>query len=736
MRIPKVRFLFAFSVACLAARSGGAQAPTRQTPDLLLPVTTEVVRIDVVVTEKAGRPRQGLTKDAFVVLEDGKPQQIAQFEAFASSRPPGPLPAKAKPRPPADVDEAADEDARPKRATPPRRYVVLAVDDVHIEVGNLLRIKKALNRFLESEVEPEDQIAIVTTSGTRGIFQEFTDDRHALRRSVDRLSVQERSVLQTGAPYLTEFQAQEIERGNDDAVRVAVEEIKAEGVFQDDESAGNQARARAREVVAESIHNSRLTLETLDSVVRSLSELQGRKIVALVSDGFLAGVSITGIGGFDIRRITDAGTRAGVVIYALDTRGLVAAPLGRTASSRMPALTSTFSDRDILNRQSEIATRDAMHALAADSGGFLVQNTNDLTTGLRRILNDTETYYLIAYESTNTKRDGAFRKVEVRLPGVRDIRIRTRKGYFAPDDRRPPSARLAEAPPPAAADPGREAEERRASELNRALTSPAPMGGIPVRVAADFVNIDGVGPQVVVSSHVDLRGVRFAQDGDHRVATVDAAATVFDESGSVVGGLPTERAAMDLTDSSYERALKKGLEYQRATPVKPGRYRVRFAAREDGEGKVGSASQWVQVPDLTNGKLALSGLFLLEKDEVAREAAASAGDGGLALRGAQAQRRFKRGQTLYVQLFAYNPARDASGATNVVTEAEIWRGSDLLASAAPETMEQGARDAHPVPHTQSIKLEPFGPGDYEVRMVVTDRNANEMRSRRVAFTIE
>ena len=403
----------------------------------------------------------------------------------------------------------------------------------------------------------------------------------------------------------------------------------------------------------------------------------------------------------------------------------------------MPALTSTFSARDILTGKARSRPATPCIALAADTGGFLVQSTNDLATGLRRILKDTETYYLIAYESTNPKRDGAFRKLEVQLPGLRDVRIRTRKGYFAPDDRKTtsePAGRGAARRRPA--DSAREADDRRASELNRALTSLAPLGGIPVRLSADFVSVDGAAAQVVVSSHVDLRGVRFAQDGDRHVATVDAAATVFDESGAVVGSLAPERAAMDLTDSSYERALAKGLEYQRATPVKPGRYRVRFAAREDGEGKVGSASQWVQVPDLTNGKLTLSSLFLLEKQEASQEATKAAADGGLSLRGAQALRRFKRGQTLYVQLFAYNPARDASGATNLVTEAEIWRGGVLLASAAPETMEQGARGAPPVLHTQSIKLEPFGPGDYEVRMMVTDRNANEMTSRRVAFTIE
>jgi VWFA-related protein len=718
--------------ALVAARSGAAQSPPRQTPDLLLPVTTEVVRIDVVVTEKGGRPRPGLTQDDFVVLEDGQPQKIAQFEAFTSARSPAPLPGKAKvPPPPA----AEDDEASPARAIPPRRSVVLAVDDVHIETSNLLRIRKALNRFLEHELEPEDQVAIVTTSGTRGIYQEFTDDRHALQRSVDRLSVQERTILQTGAPYLTEYQAQEIERGDQEALRVAVEEIQQEGLFQDEESAGNQAKARAREVLAESIHNSRLTLETLDSVVRSLSEVQGRKVLVLVSDGFLAGISVTGLGAFDIRRITDAGTRAGVVIYALDTRGLVATAPGRTASSRMPALSNTFSARDILTRQGDIATRDAMHALAADSGGFLVQNTNDLTTGLRRILTDTETYYLIAYESTNAKRDGAFRKVEVRLPGARDLRVRTRKGYFAPDERRAHPGRLAE-PPPDAPDSARAADERRASEINRALTSLAPQSGIPVRLTADFVSLDGSGPQLVVSSHIDLRGVPFTRSGDHHVATVDAAATVFDESGAVVESLAPERAAMDLTDSSYERALKKGLDYQRAAPIKRGRYRVRFAAREDGEGKLGSASQWVQVPDLADGKLSLSSLFLLEKADLSGEAAPAAADGDVSLRGAQTLRRFKPGQTLYVQLFAYNPGRSTTGATSLVTQAEIWRGGVLLASSAPDTMEQGDRSAPPVPHTRSIKLEPFQPGDYEVRIVVTDQIASDMKSRRAGFTIE
>ncbi len=718
----------ALAVAFIAVRPGGAQVPPRQPPQLLVPVSTEVVRIDVVVTDKGGRPKQGLTQDDFVVLEDGQPQQITQFEAFVSAPPAAPSPTTV----PLARAETDDEAARRERTVPPRRYVVLLVDDVHIEAGNLLRTKKALNRFLEREVGPEDQIALVTTSGTRGLYQEFTDDRHVLQRSVDRLSVQDRTVESvTRIPYITEYQAEQIERGDPEALHVAVQEIAELGLSSNPEA---EARNAARVVHGESLHNARLTLETLDGVMRSLSELRGRKVVALVSDGFLVGLTTGSDAAFDIRRITDAGTRAGVVIYALDTRGLVATSPGRSAASRMPSLTSTFGAREMMLRESEHATRDAMGALAADTGGFMVQGSNDLGAGLRKILKDTETYYLIAYEPTNPKRDGAFRKIEVRLPGQRDARVRARKGYFAPDDRRKGQRKSLPEPGATVAESAAPPEDRRESEMKMALTSLAPLTGIPVSLSVDFVSVDAAVPQVVVSSRVDLRGVPFVSTDGRHLATVDAAATVFDESGAVVGSLETERAAMDLTDASYEQALERGLQYQRAAPVKPGRYRVRVAVREDGGGKVGSASQWVLIPDLAAGKLALSSLFLLKKED-GPGAEAPAG-GALSLRGAQALRRFKRGETLYVQHFAYNPGRDASGATNLVTQSEIWRGGVLLASSAPEAMDLGARGGPLVPHTRSIKLEPFGPGDYEVRIVVTDRTANEMTSRRVSFIIE
>ena len=165
-----------------------------------------------------------------------------------------------------------------------------------------------------------------------------------------------------------------------------------------------------------------------------------------------------------------------------------------------------------------------MNALAADTGGFLVENSNDLRDGLKQMLKDSETYYVLAYEPTNTRRDGSFRKVEVKLPGIRGVKVRTRSGYLAPDDRR---ASRAAGPSDAAA---RRAEQRQA-EMRTALHSLAPLSAIPVQLSADFLSGDGGATQVVVSGHVGVEKLPFVKLRDRYQATIDAVAMVQDEEG-------------------------------------------------------------------------------------------------------------------------------------------------------------------------------------------------------------
>jgi hypothetical protein len=160
---------------------------------------------------------------------------------------------------------------------------------------------------------------------------------------------------------------------------------------------------------------------------------------------------------------------------------------------------------------------------------------------------------------------------------------------------------------------------------------------------------------------------------------------------------------------------------------------VRLAAREDATGLLGSAWQRVEIPDLAPGRLALSSLFLLKESGTSGTPASP--EAAPALLTAQGLRRFLRTESLYVQLYAYNPKRDASGATSLVAQAEVLRGGAVLGTAAPEPLEP-TENRDPIAHTSRIKLQRFDPGDYELRVTVTDRNASAIATRSVAFTIE
>jgi VWFA-related protein len=726
-RLPAVVAVLSVALVSPAPSRGGAQAPpappsppatAAPKPEVLAGSSVEVVRLEVVVAEKRGRPRTDLRREDFVVLEDGKPQPIVQFQAFA--RPPatdaaagGPKGAAAPTAAPADAGDVDDQ--------LPARYIVLAIDDVHMQFESLSRARKALGKFLKEDLRPEDQVALVTTSGASALSQEFTSDRAVLQQILSRLSAQGRHVDWTTIPHLTEYQAEMIEAGDPLALDAAVQEVMASGLYLDYDTAQAEATRRARAVLAEAIENSRLTLTALESLCRGLAGVSGRKAVVLVSDGFLTGLSTRSDLAYDLRRIADAGTRAGVVVYALDTRGLISGLPGAAPSSPRRIQPTTLGTIQAINQRSIEATRDAMNALAADTGGFLTSDSNDLQAGLRETLRDTETYYVLAYEPTNLSRDGVFRKIEVKVVGTTGLKARTRAGYFGPNGRERGGAEATAL--------ARRDEQRRV-EMRTALAALAPLSAIPVRLSADFVSLEGATGQVVVSGRVDVERLPFVRRTERRQATLETAALVYDEQGRVVANLETQRTEIDVADADYPALRRQGVSYQKVVPLPSGRYQVRLAAREDATGLLGSAWRRVEVPDLPGRGLLLSSLFLLKDDGA--PPAASAGDP--VLHSVQDQPRFSRADSLYMQLYAYNAKRDAGGAPDLVAQAQVMRGGVALATAAPEAMEGGT--SGPVLHASRIRLQRLEPGDYELRVTVTDRAANAIASRAAPFTVE
>jgi VWFA-related protein len=716
------RILAGFGLAAVAAygpRSGGfvrAQEPPPEAALEIPAVEAELVRVDVVVTDRAGRPVTDLVAEDFLLLEDGRPQPLTHFQAPSAGGP---------------AAAAAPE----ARATAPAagRRVVLAVDDLHLSPGSLERAKAALKRFISEQASDEDELALVTTSASVGMLQSFTRERAVLRRAVDRLAYRERRANAGGRATMSEYEAQAIDRGDPEALRLATQEITLRELISPPARAGGvqnphseiEARGMARSLLAQALDATNRTLGTLELVVRNLGAVPGRKALVLVSDGFVIGQGTQDPRAFDLRRIFDASTRAGVAVYALDCRGVAAGSSVGDASQ--PALLDQANPapREGYTHQAALATRDSLAVLAEGTGGFLVHGTNDLDEALGRILHDGDAAYLLAYTPSREARDGRFRSIEVRLPGRSGLTVRAREGYYA-----------AGAPARGAAG-ARDA--RREDELRGALASLVPLSGIPLRMAADFVDLPPRGPQLVVRAHIDLGGVRFVRDGELYLADVEVVTVVYDQAGEPVGEVEARGAELALRTAEHRLARAEGLRYQRSVPVKPGLYQVRLAARESRLGQLGSAFQWVEVPDTSAGALLLSSVFLFAAplEAAAAVVAPVAGPGARleTLRDVQALRRFARDASLYYCVYAYNPVRDASGATEVVFQAQVWDGDRLQGASSPQAVAFGA-GVPSVPVSGRIDLTGLGPGDYELRVLLLDRKANASALRRVGFTIE
>ena len=480
-------------------------------------VTSDLVRLDVVVTDAQGNTVPNLTLADFQLREDGKLQRVSHFAAEGASTLEAQSGAKA-------VSGAED-------APPPRpgegRHVVVFVDDLHIQATNLAVTKQALHRFVSEVLAADDNVALVTTSGPGGV-ERFSRDRAALGQDIDRLVGREAPVVPALASQMTPAQAELVLRGDSSALKLAARTLMETpgagfepgdprmastgrlvmgGLDRDEAPAAEEAQRQAKAILVQTMRFSTVTLGRLNDVVRGLSSIPGRKLCLLVSDGFLVGAGTTEELTREMQGVIDAATRAGSVVYALDSRGLVnnaASDASALGGRGRPELRAGVESR---GEQLYLAP---LMGLANDTGGFLVRGTNDLAAGLRRMLGDNDSYYLLAYESSNPKRDGRFRKIDLRLSRGSGYLVRTRKGYFAPNDRKlaPDNGRVM----------ARALDE---AEVRAMLSTSQPQADIPVRLAADYVDLPPSGPQAVVRAHVDLSALRWQAASGRRQAFLD-----------------------------------------------------------------------------------------------------------------------------------------------------------------------------------------------------------------------
>jgi VWFA-related protein len=698
MTSPRPRLLL-LTLALLAAVSAAQAQQPSPTPKLnadtdVVKISTNLIQVDVTVTDKSGKIVRDLRPEDFEIYENGQKQKLSNFTFIDNARETTVNP---------EVNTTKSKIVLPPTPVRPdqvRRTIALVVDDLSLSFESTYYARRALKKFVDEEMQDGDLVAIVRTGGGIGALQQFTTDRRQLYAAIDKIRWNPAGTGQVGAFAPMEGKVDTLPTPTPEAGDRTPEGIQKE---QDSFRASIFATG---------------TLGAINYVVRGMQELPGRKSIMLISDGFklydedAEGFKESGRVLQALRQLVDAANRASVVIYTMDARGLVYT--GLTAADDTSGRSSDQIESELSDRRSQLFdTQDGLRYLAQQTGGISIINSNDLSGGIRRILDD-QSYYLIAYvpdEDTFDPKTHRFNKllVKVSRPGVK---VRYRSGFFGVSDEKMEEATG-----------GPTGQQK----LFGALTSPFAVNQVPLRLNALFATgADGTS-YVRTLLHINLSDIKFEDQPDRtKKAVLEILAIVFGDNGAVVEQ-SGKTYTLTFQPNVYAKYLKEGLVYNYAIPVKkPGAYQLRLAIRDVATDKVGSANQFVEVPNLKKDRLVLSGIVLqdLTLDDWKKQSTGQAFAGGSTTLTDTSARQFKRGTVLNYALSIYNSKPGSIEGGNVESLIRVFRDGKMIFEGKPQKVPSFGPKSHELLGSLVLGTE-MGAGDYVLQVVVTDKLAKE-----------
>jgi len=410
----------------VSAQPQGQSRPADQT----IRVSVGLVQTDVMVFDRRGRFVPNLKKEQFELRVDGKVQPISFLELVSAGSP-------------HDEEVWAKEEGKPPFQPPlpapsssnPGRTLLFFLDDWHMAEDNVIRSRAALEDLVNTSVGPQDRVAIVAASGQLGTVQEFTSDKAVLLALLKKFNFHSGGVQDLQWPPMTEAQAYLLENNDRDVLTYFVSAIlgmpidldKVPGMMgRDVRDAIETTKRRAAALAQISAGIGERTLSALSNLLRSYEALPGRKVVFYLSDGFVLQPQRSDVAS-RITDLTTAAARAGIVIYTLDARGLVVG-LPDAKTKRGPDMTGALAH----SGSNEVgASMDALNALASDTGGRFLKNTNALDTALITTLAEISRYYLLAWQIDEDKlQPDKYSTIRVSVKGRPDLNVRVRQGFL------------------------------------------------------------------------------------------------------------------------------------------------------------------------------------------------------------------------------------------------------------------------------------------------------------------
>ncbi|HEV2200089.1 MAG TPA: VWA domain-containing protein [Bryobacteraceae bacterium] len=644
-----MRPLVFFTIASLVAQPAVPQErPTFST-------STNVVIVDVTVLGRDGKPVENLSKDDFELYEDGRLQPLqgcdlqrldTKVSLALNPPPPGSSIGRASPLPATTADTARDH-----------RLIVLLFDFSSMQPTEQIRATDAAVKFVSTQMTSSDLVSIMVFASSLQAVQDFTPDRDLLISTLQKFHIGDSSELASLG-----------DTGPDPE--------DESGLFVADETEFN-------------IFNTDRKLAALEDTARKLSAYPQKK--ALVY--FSAGVEKTGVDNqSQLRATINTAVQSNVAFYPIDARGLLASAPGGDATKAGAVGSKLYSGAgqralsDSFHNQQE-----TLYSLAADTGGKALLDSNDLTLGIAQVQKDIASYYVLSYASSNQAEDGRYRRIQVKVvPRLAAMKLKLdyRAGYFAPTTFAKMSSSDKEA------------------RLQQALESENPSTDLPIAVEVDYFRLAKDKYFVPVSVKIPGSALSFRSKGRKAATELDFIAEVRDAHR--VASVVRDTIPLKLDDATAGRVGRKQVQYDTGLTLAPGKYTLRFVARENGEGKVGTFETPFTIPDLSSGNaLRLSSVILSnQREPLKQQIAAVKNDKELLAENPlidssgrkivpNVTRVFRSGQNLFVYLEVYDP----------ITPEKPSQNRRVASIAANLTLFNGTRKVMDTPQVYMTRLD-------------------------------
>ncbi len=696
----KTLAIFFVWLLAVSAQQGAPQGGSNSTGvprgTVTFSTTRQLVVEDVIVKSQNGSPVDNLKASDFLVTEDGKPQKISvfEFQKLSNESLPAARPAlqqrtqvaAAPPAPavkPLTAIEIAPEKPGDLRYRD-KRLMVMFFDMTSMPIQDQMRAQAAALKFLNTQMTASDLMAIMTFASDIKVVEDFTGDRDLLAEDIKKL------VIGEGL-------------GLDETVS--------------DDSASDTGAAFQQDDTEFNIFNTDRQLAALESAVKMLGSLNEKK--ALVY--FASGMTRNGLDNqAQLQATINAAIRSNVSFYPIDARGLMAsAPLG-DATKGSPGGQAMYSGSSARAATSNFqGQQETLYTLASDTGGKALLDNNDLSMGIVQAQKDISSYYVIGYYSANEALDGRFRRVKIALKDkAMAAKLDYRQGYYASKEF------------------GKLSTTDKERQLAEALMLGDPITDIDIAVEIDYFRLAHDRYFVPVVAKIPGSELELARHGGAESTRIDFIGQVKDAAGKVVQNV-RDVADVKLKGETAADLARHPLEYDTGFTLAPGKYNLKFLARENETGKMGTYEIDFTIPDLTSDqKLLPISSVILSSQRTGLDAAVFSAERDKKLLAANplveggqklvpsVTRVFNKNQELYVYLEAYEPA--ATATQPIVASVAFYRGKTKAFESAPLEVSQGLNEkSKALPLRFSLPLSKLRPGRYTCQVSVLNPTARK-----------